>query len=315
MRALSSLPLSDRHTAPFDRVYRQVTQRIQARVQDMGPSPSSRWLADLVRAFQIERDKWNQSEELGPYRREWSRLDFKVTRLAAGAFLHIGYDLPRAMADEWPKGVYPDFLELDAEKAYQDLEPIFTRTFRDAARSPSIVGAFALLLGPLPGSMQVWFVHWVIRLRDAAWRNARVLATMDKRSEREAMLARAMTDAISTVSDLRLHRTGSLIAPYVNYAGPLAFLPALPWQADLLVMAGTAALTGGWLWSSIRTERMFALWTEMQLVSVLASLVHDLTERAVKDPDSYRSYAEDRMAEVYRLYGMSPRQAEAPRAP
>src|SRR5882724_11627157 len=132
---------------PFDRTYRLVTQRIRERTANFSPD-EIRWMERLIVEFQYERDRWNE-DKLKDYRKEWKRLRFALARLAAAAYLHVSYDLPRVIANEWPGGPKWPAPPLDrAAQIFFALDRDFLDVFSIAAKDPKIVGLPAYLFKP-----------------------------------------------------------------------------------------------------------------------------------------------------------------------
>jgi hypothetical protein len=140
----ANVSLASRQTAPFDRVYTDVTSRIVSRANKLS-SPEKNWLLQLTKTFQAERQLWNARNELEGYRRRWMRLRSRVLWLTAGAFLHISYDLPRAMANDWP-GQQPWFPapdENEGQAVYHGIRDIFDDSFQENASRRTVTGRYA----------------------------------------------------------------------------------------------------------------------------------------------------------------------------
>ena len=191
---------------PFDTIYAAVTARMKARAQQVNDVAERAWLDTLIRDFQRERMVWDTDRSIAPYRRQWRRLKLRVVRLVAAIFLHVSYDLPRVLGDNWPAvGSWragPS--EPKAEWLYFELASIFRSILAGSARQLAVTGAFAPLLCLVPLGLLGNLGHWVLHLREGAWRHARTLSTLAP-TERDATVTRmrdAMCLALSDVSDL-----------------------------------------------------------------------------------------------------------------
>jgi hypothetical protein len=107
----------------------------------------------LINGFRNEFNKWETNKDYDNYRNEWNKLGSKVANLAAGAYLHISYDLPRVIANESrfePERISnklePAPEEACAEEIYLAVTPIFEEVFRDAASKLAINGTLLLCM-------------------------------------------------------------------------------------------------------------------------------------------------------------------------
>jgi hypothetical protein len=117
--------------------------------------------------------------------------------LVAAVFLHISYDLPRVLGNEWPqKGIWsagPS--EARGERLYFDLRSIFSDILSNNARRLAISGIFAPILWLVPLMVIGNLVHWVSHLREGAWRHGATLADLNANE-------RAQTLALADVNNL-----------------------------------------------------------------------------------------------------------------
>jgi len=279
---------------PFDLVYDGVTIGIRAQLADSQAPLTSNgraWLARLIESFQAERALWNDRAELSSYRARWLLLRTRALKLAAGAYLHISYDLPRAMADDWPGSpVCHNLSEAEGEAIYESLGPLFTECFHASARRYAIVG-IGWPIGYLPRGMGGFLVDWILLLREGAWRHARKLAAQPAiRPLREAAMAKAMTAALEDVSRY-FAWDASLLRPPV-FAAPLA-ATSLTLLAVLMPMLLVLALVA-YIAYRLGRERAWRRLQEGQFLALFAALLHDYMEAAVNEPESFDQYLDAR---------------------
>lgn len=310
------MQLGDIHTAPFDRVYETVTQDILVFAHRELKDEEREWLLRLVDAFWEQRQLWNERPELEAYRMEWNRFQSRLMRLVAGAYLHIGYDLPRAMADEWPgSGRWwprPEYGR--AYRIYLYLKPIFPRNF---ARWAGRIETFGKL-APLAGEASFAAIHqagiWVENLRRGAWEHALLLATEPHRELREEAMAKAMVAALEdvtswrplTVLDLRPPDDAFLGVTLVSAvafqtstpASPLAVLDGLMASPYVLLAANilsgvfTALLAVTWL--EFRRRRRERSRTQILFINAWGRLLSEYLAAAMKNPEGFDTYRHER---------------------
>lgn len=198
------MELHKRYYAPFDRTYGDVTKRIEGEA-DLLAAPDADWLRRLVVTFQLERNQWNDRAELAGYRARWVLFRSRILRLVAGAYLHIGYDLPRALANDWPgdgswvAGPNP----ARGQEIYFRLRSIFPDSLVRSSRDLKTIGMPALFLRAASRRALTGAAIWVDNLRQGAWIHAGILAVAPDRPAREEAMSRAMTASLEDVSLLR----------------------------------------------------------------------------------------------------------------
>ena len=291
---------------PFDRTYADVTKRMKAAAARLNGADRD-WLNRLIDTFATERTLWNRRPELDEYRRRWQRLRTRFLRLAAGAYLHISYDLPRAIADDWPgqRSWSHGPTELRGEQIYSEIRHVFPLTLRRISRDAKISGWLVAVLAPLSMPMLAPLGTWLLHLRLAAWNHARILATHPHRARREQAMALAVSAALEDVSDFRPW-TGSLLQPpdQVLYApfwtGVLAVLLSWgPFVATIVLAAAVAFLVSG-----LRIRALARSAESMLFVQEFAIRLLDYVDEAVRNPEEFPSY----LARVRRQQGLSPRE-------
>jgi hypothetical protein len=295
--------------ALFDRTYADVTIGMEV-AADRFVTPDRDWLLRLVVTFADERAKWNHRAELDVYRLRWSKLRTRFLRLVAGAYLHISYDLPRAIADDWPgQGPWlrgPD--PLRGAQIYSEIRNVFPQTLRRVSRDARISGWLVVLLAPLSRPMLAPFGTWMLHLRQAAWDHAAILATYPNRPSREQAMAQAMCAALEDVSDFRPW-TGALLEPphQVLYASIWSSLLALllglgPYFRDFLLAATAAGLVSGFQQLQYRRalrSAESALFADQFARRLLAYL-----DVAVRSPEEFPGY----LAAIRRSPGLGSRE-------
>jgi hypothetical protein len=200
------MDLSSEYFRPFDEIYEAVTARMVDRADRLPADNERNWLKQIIADFQSERDLWPDSDPLDPYREQWARLRFRVVRLVASVFLHVSYDLPRVLANNWPaRGVWSGGpSEPRGEWLYFDLRSIFSDILSTRARRLQVTGIYAPILWCVPLKLIGNLAHWISHLREGAWRHGRTLAYLNAtdRADTEQRMVQAMSLALGDVSNL-----------------------------------------------------------------------------------------------------------------
>ncbi len=216
------MPLPRDFYVPFDITYNDVTRRIYDYSETISDLRTRSWLETLVRGFLDERRNWpsNPLDEAPTTYREYmmlaSRLRWRILHLTACAYLHISYDLPRVIADEWPNtgswATGPD--QKTGQYIYFDLRPIFSSVLHSVAKRRAVMGIPALFLSRLPNDIVGILSHWVLVLRASAWMHAqRLQSAGPQRTYIEAKMMEAMIAALSHVQNSRPWPTEFLAPP------------------------------------------------------------------------------------------------------
>jgi hypothetical protein len=130
------------------------------------------WFRGLISSFESEFRKWPTSTgDIHKYLQlfEGNEIDPHL-RLAAHAFLHIAYDLPRVIATSLRTISYS---RSSMRTAFLRPGPVFLRAFLDHATG----GGFGIL-GRIAGRFEPMraLAYWVIALRSVAWVHAEILS-------------------------------------------------------------------------------------------------------------------------------------------
>lgn len=214
----------------FDAIYKIVTKHIKRyRAERIRDWHTGEWIIRLVNRFQDERHQWPEksgdSPDTNAYFEQLPRFHVSFYRLAACAYFHISYDLPRVIADEWPgknKWKYgPDFDS--AESAYFELAPLFPSAFQEGIRKWEVAGVVALAGSIMPSGAVAALCNWMLHLRSFAWIQARRLEKCENRVFVESQMLVAMTIALRQVRNLKPWTLGGLTPPPLTVLFPLPF--------------------------------------------------------------------------------------------
>lgn len=283
------MPLESQYFSPFDEIYRAVTERMRSRSQQLAVDSERNWLNHIIGDFQNERNVWLVSPSLEAYRLQCERLRFRVVRLVASAFLHVSYDLPRVLADNWPaQGQWhagPS--EPRGERLYFDLRSIFSDVLSTRARRPQVTGVFAPILWCVPLKLIGNLVHWISHLREAAWRHGRTLSNLApiNRADTEQRMLQAMSIALREVNNLPW--TFTLPEPPNVVAGSLAIVPAFliaPDNLAVIVLIGSliSLCAAAYLsWTALKTDEI------SRFVDEFGSRVERYMDLAINHPDTF----------------------------
>jgi hypothetical protein len=194
---------------PFDNVYRDVTENMERLRGSQRDANLRQWLKNLIDGFKSERNKWDQNVDIFPYTIIASQLKFKYLKFAAGAYLHISYDLPRVIADFFPDRnpgkIGGRKLYIDTMVLYRNIGGVFPEISRNAVRDKEVMGVFSYIYFVLNA---FGFNHlsdlWMRDARLTAWYNADLLKQQNPRLRpySEKIMLKAMTQALKDTCDL-----------------------------------------------------------------------------------------------------------------
>jgi hypothetical protein len=133
------------------------------------------WFEQLIKGFKQEFKAWPTfppGSALGDYLRLFDRRGIaKPLRVAAHAFLHVAYDLPRVIANTLQHLPVADRPRL--RSLFLRPGPLFRQRFMEQARQ----GTFGFLLRPVgyfkPAEI---LAYWLLSIRSVAWIHAETLA-------------------------------------------------------------------------------------------------------------------------------------------
>jgi hypothetical protein len=191
---------------PFDVTYALVTEQMRERA-DSSERSEREWVMALIEEFREERNVWETSAVLHDYVEGSQRLRARYLRLVAGAYLHISYDLPRVIANNWPGGpcfpAQPD--KHQATVLYLRLASVFPDVMKDVMKNSLVVGLLLSTISKLfrLDDMIKVPAQWMQRLRSDAWIHADILQGSPNRAQIEQRMIFAMQRALRDVSNLR----------------------------------------------------------------------------------------------------------------
>jgi len=292
---------------PFDITYQVVTDRMRAVASELNADEQD-WVATLINEFQAERALWHNKQELTGYGNSCTRLRVRLLQLAACAYLHVAYDLPRLIADNWPGldewSEGPN--EFRAEQLYFRLGSAFPYAVTTVAGDRKVLGLPSFVWRIAPGGLRLSATygvsHWVGHLRMAAWIHARRLAHEPHlRERREQLMLIAMTAALAHVSNLRPWTAGLLYPPNL---GAMAVLPLSLAELD---QAWVGAAAASMMLLSAGTLIALGFRRELELrsfVDAFGQRVYEYTAAAIELPEGFFDYLRRREtedAEGYRI--------------
>lgn len=291
----------ERALAPFDRTYERVTSQMHL-VAGRLTSPESDWLNHLIESFANERDKWPQRAELSDYLLRTLFLPNKLMQLVAGAYLHISFDLPRALASDWPmQGRWARGpTEAEAHSLYFYLEPIFPKTMLEVTKDIRTVGLWSYILRGRTRRQLLPAEMWVRFLRTGAWTHAEQLRRISNRQYVEQQMASAMTAALQDATLAAPWSVFGLAPPtsaFYSVAVPailVDFSQYAPAAAMGAILAAT--LTQFLVWSRVRSDHEMA--AASAFAERLGYLVNDYVSEAVKNPEGFEDYRQRRRQEL-----------------
>jgi hypothetical protein len=285
------------NTADFKALYDVVTRELLAFVDQSGwKADEQEWFRALIAAFDLKFAEW-QSPPFDEIQKYLKRFDGagRDMRLAGHVFLHIAFDLPRAIAETPP----PASPETRRGQLFLAPSSLFPKIFINFARDGGL-GILGRVFGRVHAMQILGF--WVLALRAQCWVHAAVLAEDRARDDkdfgsdfatREASMARAMLTAadeafkqrwVFGVSDLNNADLLPGLSPFM-----VAQVSTWTWSAAATTTA--AAAIGLHLWWRGRRRRISA-------IEVLGAYVYREMQRALGG-----GRGEDRGPEPRRLAG------------
>lgn len=285
---------------PFRDTYSQVEGRMKA-VADKLQGDDQKWFQTLIVQFREEYENWDTNQCLKYYRHEWQSLNWSVLWLIAGAYLHVGYDLPRVICKNWP-GSPPNWdglpSEEDGERLYFQVADIFSMILIERARETTNTGWMSYIFRVTPRGVLEVAAHWILNLRSVAWINARRLKLSgETMALREAAMIRGMTAALKHVRFLRplpSYVPSARLAAVAIY-DPItgAILPGFnkAWLGGAVASAAFGGASAFFIWKQQREQAYRAFTDEF------GRRVYQYINVAVRDPYGFPRYLEKRMQE------------------
>ncbi|EKS34335.1 hypothetical protein HMPREF9695_04245 [Afipia broomeae ATCC 49717] len=260
------------------------------------PPPESDWLLCLIVEFYRERMKWNSDSRFASYQRAWSKLDSKFMRLAAAAYLHISYDLPRVLADQQPS-IAP-WINLSRAQAFYlffKLDPIFPTVFSRIAKDRKIVGYVAYFVRPISSRLLRSVSHWVPLLRRAAWTHGQELAARSDRRFVETKMLEAVTLALEDTSNLPW--SAGLLTPPDGAFAPALGMPVISMSDIDRFWIGVASLaTILTIVGSGATRFAKKGYETGRFIDELGRRTFDYVSAAVTDPEGFDNYRQRQLS-------------------
>jgi hypothetical protein len=166
-------------TTPFWNVYSKVTKKLRDFTMLSRDPNIEEFLEFLIGGFYAEYEDWYKPKPAHGYFTLFRRARFKSLSLVAHAYFHMGYDLPRTIADAFTALPSLNILARgrnDARKTFLQLNNVFPEVFAEESRSYSTNGIFGIIGKVIPLSITKIPAYWVIQMRTVAWINAEMLA-------------------------------------------------------------------------------------------------------------------------------------------
>lgn len=250
----------------FHRLYRSVTSRLQhfvaagvrahriSGVHAHGINdPEAAWYQDLIDGFEHEFNGWpnTPSADIEEYLQLFeARKVSSPLRLAAHAFLHVAYDLPRVIAATLVSTPLSQRARL--RSLFLRPAPLFRDVFLQHARE----GHFGLIARPLGYFKPAEVLgYWVLSLRSVAWIHAETLADSPAPNVLADQLAQGM---LAVGKDVRgITTIPKLDNSILFQVAPIALMQAHP-VATGLAAAGLALVAGSAirLRNEVQTKRI-----------------------------------------------------------
>jgi hypothetical protein len=251
--------------ASFARLYEDVTSALESFVLDgLIRGHITHWERDwfktLIDGFTIEFRAWPDYPSGHPIRAYLDAFEERTPaqlRLAAHAFLHIAYDLPRVIAGTLRTLPPPSRMAL--RSLFLRPAPLFRQIMLDQMRR----GTFGILFRPLGFLRPAEILgYWLLALRSVAWIHAESLADSPNTGALDLRLALGLMEAGRRARGSIERLDNSSLLQIV----PSATIAAQDPRLIAAIVAGIAAL-GGAAATRYRNEQLarridrFGAWT------------------------------------------------------
>lgn len=249
-------------TRPFWNVYSKVTDKLRSFILARRDQAIEEFLEFLIGGFYVEYEGWYKPGPAHGYFTFFRRARFRSLGLVAHAYFHMGYDLPRTIADAlaaipslnvFAKG------RNQARTTFLQLNPIFPEVFAEESRSYSSNGIFGLIGRVVPLSITKIPAYWVIQMRTVAWINGEMIAdesVVAKKRQIEADILNCVIRAGQALERKRWNPalwltvlpapTILTIAGYLQLSDAEAVTPWLAASVAALLLLGTYLLLAYW---------------------------------------------------------------------
>lgn len=251
---------TSRDTADFLGLYDAVTEDLMnfvatARSEGRLSNIEENWFQYIISGFRREFTAWTSPAhpEINTYLSLFDRgKASRPLRVAGHAFLHVGYDLPRVLADSIAKFA---IARSRLRMLFVRPAPLFREMFLRKARE----GTFGILARPLGfvRPMEV-LAYWLLSLRSVAWIHAEILADSPPtlRQAQEQALAQALLEAGQKAKESKW----------------VFGIPKLDNSQLFQIVPGTVLMPDPRLSASIIGVFLFALLTRLQNESIASRI-------------------------------------------
>jgi len=242
-------------TRPFWNVYSKVTRKLREFILFRADQEVEEYLEFLIAGFYSEYERWYKLDPVVGYFSLFRRARFRSLSLVAHAYFHMGYDLPRTIADAFT--AFPALGILaggrnDARKAFLQLNDVFPKVFAEESRSYSTNGIFGIIGKAIPLTITKIPSYWVIQMRTVAWINAEMIADEPDFKKKQQIEKEILNCIVKGGQALEQEKwnpilwltvlpapTVTAVAAYLQYSGAETVAPwvALVFAAVLLVSA------------------------------------------------------------------------------
>lgn len=155
------------------------------------------WYRYLIDAFLVEFDQWESPacHDISHYLTLFNRGRLpSAFRTAGHAFLHIGYDLPRVLANSMTTPPFDQIPRSRLRTLFLWPAPMFRQVFLEQIKD-GMFGALARPFGYVK-PLEI-LAYWILALRSVAWIHGEILADapVGQRTSLEENLARSLLKA------------------------------------------------------------------------------------------------------------------------
>ncbi len=245
-------------TKEFEKLYAAVTASLRTfalagRAKVQVSNQELQWFEYLIQGFLVEFQNWSSPThtEIDEYLSMFDRGKASLPlRVAAHAFLHVGFDLPRVIADSLAKFPVPRWR---LRALFLRPAPLFREIFFTQAKA----GTFGLLGRPLGfvKPMEV-LAYWLLSLRSVAWIHAEILA--DAASHVRRAKEHALAQAVLDTGRIALDSAWIFGIPKLDSSQIFQVTPAPLLLVDARMLATLAALAIGGMALRFRNESIAA---------------------------------------------------------
>jgi len=190
------------NTASFRLLYDSMTEELSKYAGGLPARNEREWFQELIEGFEREFEAWERNLRLRRCLERIAGVRTQALRVIGHAYIHIGYDLPRVIADSFSHRQAHEVSRL--QECYLDATNVVRETFEAAATKRSIFGGYGPVFWIVRRAPIVRYLDlgaWAIRLRERSWDAAERLRDSPNRHADEAEMWREVEAKLRSATE------------------------------------------------------------------------------------------------------------------